>query len=73
MKELPKRESSDQHTVINMVERQIQSWVKSGYPFTLPQLRSYSLDFSASTENSQERAERDDNTSEDEGFRIFNL
>ncbi len=52
MNELFKRGSPDQHTVISMVERQIQSWVKSGYPFTLPQLRSYSLDFSASTENS---------------------
>ncbi len=52
MKELLKRGSPSQHTVIIIVERQIQSWAKSGYPFTLPRLRSYSLDFSASTENS---------------------
>jgi hypothetical protein len=30
----------------------ITSWAIEGYPFTVPQLRSYSLDFSASTENS---------------------
>ncbi len=30
----------------------LKGWMKNGYPFTTPQLKSYSLDFSASTENS---------------------
>jgi hypothetical protein len=29
----------------------LKRWVSEGYPFTTPQLKSYSLDFSASTEN----------------------
>jgi hypothetical protein len=44
--------SSDCLSVTNLVESQISVWVKKGYPFTVPQLRRYCLDFSASTENS---------------------
>ena len=44
--------SADLSNVQGLVERKISSWVKNGYPFTIPQLKSYSLDFSASTENS---------------------
>jgi len=44
--------SPDCQSVINIVESQVKSWVQNGYPFTVPQLRRYSLDFSASTENS---------------------
>lgn len=38
--------------VQRLVMKKVKSWVKIGYSFTVPQLRSYSLDFSASTENS---------------------
>ncbi|MHA1863892.1 MAG: zinc ribbon domain-containing protein [Candidatus Thorarchaeota archaeon] len=44
--------SVDFSNVQGLVMRKISSWVKNGYPFTVPQLKSYSLDFSASTENS---------------------
>ncbi|MBE0526134.1 MAG: hypothetical protein IH631_04280, partial [Candidatus Thorarchaeota archaeon] len=44
--------SPDFQTVKQLVEKMISSWTKNGYPFTIPQLRSHSLDFSASTENS---------------------
>lgn len=44
--------SPDFQTVHRFVEKKITSWVKNGYSFTVPQLKSYSLDFSASTENS---------------------
>ncbi|MGY5854736.1 MAG: transposase [Candidatus Thorarchaeota archaeon] len=44
--------SSDLSQVVMMVEAQLKEWVTKGYPFTIPRLRSYSLDFSASTENS---------------------
>ncbi|MDF1540198.1 MAG: transposase [Candidatus Thorarchaeota archaeon] len=35
-----------------LVLKQLQEWQSQGYPFTTPQLKSYSLDTSASTENS---------------------
>jgi hypothetical protein len=38
--------------VIQLVSVQIQLWNTQGYPFTVPQLRKQSLDYSASTENS---------------------
>ncbi len=44
--------SVDLHSVQGFVKRKIKEWVKDGYPFTVPLLRSNSLDFSASTENS---------------------
>ncbi|MCK4568211.1 MAG: hypothetical protein KAU48_12975, partial [Candidatus Thorarchaeota archaeon] len=44
--------SPDFQNVQHQIEKKVKSWVKNGYPFTIPQLRSYSLDFSASTENS---------------------
>jgi len=44
--------SLDFQNVQRLVKRKIKSWAKDGYPFAIPQLRSYSLDFSASTENS---------------------
>lgn len=36
---------------LNIVVPLLSGWAKDGYPFTLPHLKSYSLDFSASTEN----------------------
>lgn len=44
--------SPDLSDVQGLVMRKISSWVKNGYPFSVPQLKSFSLDFSASTENS---------------------
>jgi len=44
--------SLDSQTIQGLVKKKVTSWVKNGYPFTVPQLRKYSLDFSASTENS---------------------
>ena len=44
--------SPDLQYVENLVENELRSWAKDGYSFTVPQLRSLSLDFSASTENS---------------------
>jgi len=44
--------SADLSNVQGLVMRKIARWAKNGYPFTVPKLKSYSLDFSASTENS---------------------
>ncbi|MHA1959422.1 MAG: zinc ribbon domain-containing protein [Candidatus Thorarchaeota archaeon] len=44
--------SSDFDGVKVIIECLIESWAKRGYPFTIPKLKRYSLDFSASTENS---------------------
>jgi transposase len=44
--------SPDFQNVQRLVKRKVKSWSKDGYPFVIPQLRRYSLDFSASTENS---------------------
>jgi transposase len=44
--------SPDFLNVSKLVASKLRNWVKDGYPFTVPQLRSYCLDFSASTENS---------------------
>ncbi len=41
----------DLQHVENLVETELRSWARNGYSFTVPQLRSLSLDFSASTEN----------------------
>ncbi|MHA3964086.1 MAG: zinc ribbon domain-containing protein [Candidatus Thorarchaeota archaeon SMTZ1-45] len=49
---LLKSGSPDCQRVSHIIESKLDDWVKSGYAFTVPQLRSYSLDFSASTENS---------------------
>ncbi len=49
---LLKDDSSDFQRVKTLVEKELQKWKNKGYPFTVPQLRKYSLDFSASTENS---------------------
>ena len=49
---LLEKSSPDFQNVHRLVKKQFKSWVKNGYPFTVPQLRSYTLDFSASTENS---------------------
>ncbi|TFH10596.1 MAG: hypothetical protein E4H14_02205 [Candidatus Thorarchaeota archaeon] len=38
--------------LVDMVTKLVKQWVQKGYPFTAPQLRNHSLDFSASTENS---------------------
>jgi transposase len=48
---LLKKDSSEFQFALITVKSLIQSWIKNGYPFTIPQLRNYSLDFSASTEN----------------------
>jgi len=49
---LLKNNSAEYQQVYDIVTKLIEHWVKKGYPFSTPQLRSYSLDFSASTENS---------------------
>ncbi len=50
--DLLKDNSPDYIQVKTLVEKELRKWKSNGYPFTVPQLRSYSLDFSASTENS---------------------
>ena len=49
---LLKNSSAEYQQVYDIVTKLVKHWVKKGYPFSTPQLRSYSLDFSASTENS---------------------
>ncbi|MGY5879039.1 MAG: zinc ribbon domain-containing protein [Candidatus Thorarchaeota archaeon] len=49
---LLKNSSAEYQQVYDIVTKLVKHWVKKGYPFSNPQLRSYSLDFSASTENS---------------------
>jgi len=49
---LLKNNSAEYQQVYDIVTKLIEHWVKKGYSFSTPQLRSYSLDFSASTENS---------------------
>ncbi|MHA1423101.1 MAG: zinc ribbon domain-containing protein [Candidatus Thorarchaeota archaeon] len=49
---LLKNNSAEYQQVYDIVTKLVKHWVKKGYPFSNPQLRSYSLDFSASTENS---------------------
>ncbi|MGY5853017.1 MAG: transposase [Candidatus Thorarchaeota archaeon] len=44
--------SLDKDRVLNLIEEKVKEWIEKGYPFTVPYLRSYSLDFSSSTENS---------------------
>ncbi|MHA1883228.1 MAG: zinc ribbon domain-containing protein [Candidatus Thorarchaeota archaeon] len=48
---LLKNTSSEFEQVTKMVTSLISDWKKKGYPFTTPQLRRYSLDFSASSGN----------------------
>ncbi len=49
---LLKDNSPEYHQIKTLVESELGNWKSKGYSFTVPQLRSYSLDFSASTENS---------------------
>ncbi|TFH00243.1 MAG: hypothetical protein E4H14_19870, partial [Candidatus Thorarchaeota archaeon] len=49
---LLKDNSPDYQQIKTLVESELSKWKRKGYSFTVPQLRSYSLDFSASTENS---------------------
>ncbi len=49
---LLKRGSPQLQDTLNIVISLLSGWAKDGYPFTVPYLRNYSLDFSASTENS---------------------
>ncbi|MGY5860689.1 MAG: transposase [Candidatus Thorarchaeota archaeon] len=49
---LLKDNSSEHDRLVDIVTKLIKHWVQKGYPFTVPELRRYSLDFSASTENS---------------------
>jgi hypothetical protein len=44
-------ESPEREKFQRLVKAKLRSWVKKGYPFTVPRLRSQSLDFSASTQN----------------------
>ncbi|MGY5875107.1 MAG: transposase [Candidatus Thorarchaeota archaeon] len=44
--------SPDKNRLLNFTKLKVKEWVQDGYPFTIPYLRSHSLDFSASTENS---------------------
>ena len=50
--DLLKNNSPDYIQVKTVVDKELRKWKSKGYPFTVPQLRKYSLDFSASTENS---------------------
>jgi transposase len=52
IRSLLRKGSKNQQHVLTLILNQIHDWVANGYPFTNPQLRNYSLDFSASTENS---------------------
>jgi IS605 OrfB family transposase len=52
IRNLLKKGSKDQPSTLSLIKKQIHDWVNNGYPFANPQLRNYSLDFSASTENS---------------------
>lgn len=49
---LLKKDSSDYQRVKILIENKLCQWRNEGYPSAVPQLRKYSLDFSASTENS---------------------
>jgi len=49
---LLKNNSLEYHQVYGIATKLVEHWVEKGYPFSTPQLRSYSLDFAASTENS---------------------
>jgi hypothetical protein len=48
---LLREDSPEKHRVVNIIMNQVQDWKKNGYHFTVPGLKNYSLDFSASTEN----------------------
>ncbi len=50
--DLLKNNSPDYIQVKTVVDKELRKWKSKGYPFTVPQLRKNSLDFSASTENS---------------------
>ncbi len=43
---------NDHDTAMNIIDETIHDWYENGFPFMVPIMRSYSLDFSASTENS---------------------
>jgi hypothetical protein len=49
---LLKTDSPEKQSIISIIVNQVQDWKTKGYPFTIPKLKNYSLDFSASTENS---------------------
>ncbi len=49
---LLKDDSPNYKRVKTLMEKEIHKWKSKGYSFTVPKLRKYSLDFSASTENS---------------------
>ncbi len=48
---LLREDSPEKQRVVSTIMNQVQDWKKNGYPFTVPRLKNYSLDFSASTEN----------------------
>jgi len=48
---LLRENSSDRDRILSLVAIELKRWVNEGYPFTTPQLKRYSLDFSVSTEN----------------------
>ncbi len=49
---LLEKDSPEKQRVTSIIMSQVQEWKVKGYPFTVPRLKNYSLDFSASTENS---------------------
>lgn len=46
------KKSSEYQQIKTLIETKLHEWQNKGYPFTVPQLKRFSLDFSASTENS---------------------
>ena len=52
IRELMKSLHKDHAHIMKVIRETIREWHETGFPFTIPQMRSYSLDFSASTENS---------------------
>jgi hypothetical protein len=45
------KDSPEKQRAVSILMNQVREWSGNGYPFTVPQLKNYSLDFSASTEN----------------------
>ncbi len=49
---LLRRGAPELQDTLNIVVSLLSGWTRDGYPFMVPHLKNYSLDFSASTENS---------------------
>jgi IS605 OrfB family transposase len=48
---LMKKDSPDLQQIKTLVKVEVHKWAHEGYPFTIPQIKNNSLDYSASTEN----------------------